>query len=160
MSSSPAASWSDSFKVYAHPRVIGMFLLGFSAGLPLILVLGTLSFWLLQYLSGALRTAVLYAGGSLMMGGILSLNSSFSSTFQDHIPAGYEGRYQGVRMCFMVLVPMIVGPIISLFVGLDAMGFNGDNFVPPYSIFLAAAIVAVTALFPIVFIRKDAAKAG
>lgn len=46
MSSSPAASWSDSFKVYAHPRVIGMFFLGFSAGLPLILVLGTLSFWL------------------------------------------------------------------------------------------------------------------
>lgn len=43
---SPAARWLDSLKVYAHPRVIGMLFLGFSAGLPLILVLGTLSYWL------------------------------------------------------------------------------------------------------------------
>ncbi|MBC7208412.1 MAG: AmpG family muropeptide MFS transporter, partial [Methyloversatilis sp.] len=43
---SPAAGWLDSLKVYAHPRVIGMLFLGFSAGLPLILVLGTLSYWL------------------------------------------------------------------------------------------------------------------
>ena len=39
-------TWRDAFKVYAHPRVIGMLFLGFSAGLPLLLVLGTLSFWL------------------------------------------------------------------------------------------------------------------
>ncbi len=38
--------WLAAFKVYAHPRVIGMLFLGFSAGLPLLLVLGTLSFWL------------------------------------------------------------------------------------------------------------------
>lgn len=39
-------AWRDTFKIYAHPRVIGMLFLGFSAGLPLLLVLGTLSFWL------------------------------------------------------------------------------------------------------------------
>ena len=38
--------WLAAFKVYAHPRVAGMLFLGFSAGLPLLLVLGTLSFWL------------------------------------------------------------------------------------------------------------------
>ncbi|MEO1766589.1 MFS transporter [Thiobacter sp. AK1] len=32
--------------VYGHPRVLAMLFLGFSAGLPLLLVLGTLSFWL------------------------------------------------------------------------------------------------------------------
>ena len=126
--------------------------------IPLLVmtVAGTLSFWLLQYLDGAARTAVLYGGGTLMLGGILSLNGSFSSTFQDHIPAGFEGRYQGVRMVFMVLIPMIIGPIISLVIGLDAMGFNGADFVPPYSIFLAAAIVAVIAAIPIHYLRKDA----
>jgi PAT family beta-lactamase induction signal transducer AmpG len=41
-----AASWKDALRVYAQPRVIGMLFLGFSAGLPLLLVLGTLSFWL------------------------------------------------------------------------------------------------------------------
>ncbi len=38
--------WLAAFRVYSHPRVIGMLFLGFSAGLPLLLVLGTLSFWL------------------------------------------------------------------------------------------------------------------
>ncbi|MHB0990998.1 MAG: AmpG family muropeptide MFS transporter [Burkholderiales bacterium] len=39
-------SWLGAFRVYRDPRVIGMLFLGFSAGLPLLLVLGTLSFWL------------------------------------------------------------------------------------------------------------------
>jgi PAT family beta-lactamase induction signal transducer AmpG len=42
----PGHPWLAALKVYAHPRVVGMLFLGFSAGLPLLLVLGTLSFWL------------------------------------------------------------------------------------------------------------------
>ncbi len=38
--------WLASFKVYAQPPVARMLALGFAAGLPLLLVLGTLSFWL------------------------------------------------------------------------------------------------------------------
>lgn len=41
-----AHPWLAALKVYIHPRVVGMLFLGFSAGLPLLLVLGTLSFWL------------------------------------------------------------------------------------------------------------------
>lgn len=37
-------SWRDSLKVYLHPTSLRMLALGFSAGLPLLLVLGTLSF--------------------------------------------------------------------------------------------------------------------
>jgi len=40
------ASWSSALAIYTRPRVVGMLFLGFSAGLPLLLVLGTLSFWL------------------------------------------------------------------------------------------------------------------
>ena len=53
---------------------------------------------------------------------------------------------------------MIVGPVISLMIGLDAMGLNGDNFVPPYSVFLAAAIVACIAALPILIMNKTATK--
>ncbi len=44
----PAAlsGWLHAFRIYTHPRVLGMLTLGFSAGLPLLLILGTLSFWL------------------------------------------------------------------------------------------------------------------
>ena len=39
-------NWREAFKIYTNPRVVSMLFLGFSAGLPLLLVLGTLSFWL------------------------------------------------------------------------------------------------------------------
>jgi PAT family beta-lactamase induction signal transducer AmpG len=39
-------SWAEAFQVYLHPRVIGMLFLGFSAGLPFLLLFSTLSFWL------------------------------------------------------------------------------------------------------------------
>ncbi len=38
--------WLQSFRVYLEPPSLRMLALGFSAGLPLLLVLGTLSFWL------------------------------------------------------------------------------------------------------------------
>ena len=37
-------SWIETLKVYLEPPTLRMLLLGFSAGLPLLLVLGTLSF--------------------------------------------------------------------------------------------------------------------
>jgi MFS transporter, PAT family, beta-lactamase induction signal transducer AmpG len=39
-------SWRESLRVYREPASLRMFALGFSAGLPLLLVFGTLSFWL------------------------------------------------------------------------------------------------------------------
>jgi PAT family beta-lactamase induction signal transducer AmpG len=40
----PARSWRESLNLYLQPASLRMLLLGFSAGLPLLLVLGTLSF--------------------------------------------------------------------------------------------------------------------
>jgi len=42
----PLHSWSEALLVYTRPRVIGMLFLGFSAGLPFLLVFSTLSAWL------------------------------------------------------------------------------------------------------------------
>ena len=36
----------DSFKIYSDKRILGILLLGFSSGLPLLLVFGTLNLWL------------------------------------------------------------------------------------------------------------------
>ena len=38
--------WRDAWRVYLEPASLRMLALGFSAGLPLLLVFGTLSFWL------------------------------------------------------------------------------------------------------------------
>ncbi len=39
-------SWRAAFSIYTQPRVLGMIFLGFSAGLPFLLVFSTLSAWL------------------------------------------------------------------------------------------------------------------
>ncbi|PIE24022.1 MAG: AmpG family muropeptide MFS transporter [Neptuniibacter caesariensis] len=51
-------SWGDSLKIYLHPRAITLFFFGFSSGLPLLLVFGTLSFWLRE--AGVDRSIITY----------------------------------------------------------------------------------------------------
>ena len=43
---SPTARWLEAFAVYRDPRVVAILFLGFSSGLPLLLTLSTLSWWL------------------------------------------------------------------------------------------------------------------
>ena len=124
-------------------------LLGFS-------VIGMAAFWLLQFLPDGVNTLLLYAGGVVMMGGLLSLTGTLTATFLDYIPIGYEGRFQGVRMCFTVLIPMIIGPILSMIIGLSAETTSDPNFAPTYDIFLAAVVVALFAIVPLYYVRKDA----
>ncbi|MDH5479994.1 MAG: MFS transporter [Nitrosomonas sp.] len=50
------SGWLSTLNIYTHPRVLGMLSLGFSAGLPLLLILGTLSFWLRE--AGIDRTTI------------------------------------------------------------------------------------------------------
>ena len=49
-------TWGETFRVYLEPATLRMLFLGFSAGLPLLLVLGTLSFWLRE--AGIDRTTI------------------------------------------------------------------------------------------------------
>ena len=50
--------WRDVWRVYTEAATLRMLLLGFSAGLPLLLVFGTLSFWLRE--AGIDRTTIGY----------------------------------------------------------------------------------------------------
>ena len=54
----PRRSWADTLRVYKEPATLRMLFLGFSAGLPLLLVLGTLSFRLRE--AGIDRTTIGY----------------------------------------------------------------------------------------------------
>lgn len=54
----PRLPWRDAMRVYTEPATLRMLFLGFSAGLPLLLVLGTLSFRLRE--AGIDRTTIGY----------------------------------------------------------------------------------------------------
>ena len=49
-------SWLESSKIYLEKRVAILFFLGFSAGLPILLVFSTLSFWLRE--AGVSRASI------------------------------------------------------------------------------------------------------
>ena len=44
-------NWKEAVSVYSRPRVLGMLFLGFSAGLPFLLVFTTLTAWLTKPMS-------------------------------------------------------------------------------------------------------------
>jgi PAT family beta-lactamase induction signal transducer AmpG len=51
-------NWFEALNAYRQPRVLAMLFLGFSAGLPLLLIFSTLSLWLRE--AGVDRSAVTY----------------------------------------------------------------------------------------------------
>lgn len=59
--STPRRRWRDAVAVYRTPAALRMLFFGFSAGLPFLLVFGTLSFWLRE--AGIDRTTIGFASG-------------------------------------------------------------------------------------------------
>jgi len=51
-------SWSETLKSFLHPRVLTMLFLGFSAGVPILLIFSSLSLWLTE--AGVEKSAVTF----------------------------------------------------------------------------------------------------
>ncbi len=87
------------------------------------------------------------------------VNILFSATIKDFIPEGKAGRFQGIRMIFSVLIPMVIGPVIGDMACQKAAQTiineaNAEVIVPAKNMFLWAGIVCVFALIPLYFLIK------
>ena len=105
-------SWVATFKVYLEPPTLRMLLLGFSAGLPLLLVLGTLSFWLRE--AGIDRTTI----GYLSWVGLAYAFKWVWAPLVDRMPIPLLTRWLGRRRSWLLLAQLAV------MAGLVAMSFN------------------------------------
>lgn len=96
--------------------------------------------------------------GCIMMSGYMLVTAILSGVIRDHTPAGKVGHFQGIRMIFGVLLPMILGPAIGAAVirGSDStyVDLGVVKTVPTPSIFLAAAIVLLLILPPVLALKK------
>ena len=101
--------WREVFAVYAEPATLRMLLLGFSAGLPLLLVFGTLSFWLRE--AGINRTTI----GYLSWVGLAYAFKWVWAPLVDRMPIPVLTRLLGRRRSWL-LVSQIV--IISALIGI------------------------------------------
>ncbi|MGA7181676.1 MAG: MFS transporter [Thiobacillaceae bacterium] len=94
--------WLVAFKVYTHPRVIGMLFLGFSAGLPLLLVLGTLSFWLRE--AGIDRATI----GHLSWVGLAYGVKWLWSPLVDRLPLPFLTARMGRRRSWLLVSQVVI----------------------------------------------------
>lgn len=121
-----------------------------------ILVAGAIVVYCMEFMDSSAYLPILIAGGSILLGAILALGGALTASFQDYIPKGAEGRFQGVRMCFTVLIPMALGIGIAQAVGVNSLDAHSDGQMkPPFGLFLAAGIVAAIAAIPLIWVVKD-----
>lgn len=100
--------------------------------------------------------------GGVMLGAGFLLTSAVSGLIRDFTPESKAGQFQGVRIFFVVLLPMVTGPYIGSGVikntGMTYEELGQIKPVPTPEIFLASAVVAVFAIVPILFLLRAAKK--
>ena len=95
-------SWAATLKVYLEPASLRMLLLGFSAGLPLLLVFGTLSFWLRE--AGIDRTTI----GFLSWVGLAYGFKWVWSPLVDRLPIPLLTHWLGRRRSWLLLSQLVI----------------------------------------------------
>ncbi len=93
-------TWGETLKVYSEPRTVRMLFLGFSAGLPLLLVLGTLSFRLRE--AGVDRATI----GFLSWVGLAYGFKWIWAPLVDRLPIPGLTRWLGRRRSWLLLAQL------------------------------------------------------
>ena len=102
MTSKGVNSWREAIAVYWHPRVVAVFFLGFSAGLPFLLVFSTLTAWLTDMQVS--RSTI----GFFSWVGITYSVKVFWSPIVDRIALPILGGFLGQRRSWMLLAQMMI----------------------------------------------------
>lgn len=93
-------TWRQAFSIYAQPRVLGMIFLGFSAGLPFLLVFSTLSAWLRD--EGVARSVI----GFFSWVGVTYSIKVFWAPVIDRLPLPLLTKLMGKRRSWMLLAQL------------------------------------------------------
>ena len=107
-----AQSWGDTIRLVCHRRVLTMLFLGFSAGIPLLLIFSSLSLWLRE--AGAERAAVTYFSWA-------ALGYSFKFVWAplvDQLPVPLLTRLLGRRRAWILVAQ---GAIILAIIGMASI---------------------------------------
>ncbi len=111
--------WKESIKSFHHPRVVTMLFLGFSAGIPILLIFSSLSLWLGE--AGLKKSAV-------TMFSWAALGYSFKFIWApliDQLPVPWLTRLLGHRRSWMVLSQFMIIAAILLMASIDpALGIQ------------------------------------
>jgi MFS family permease len=80
---------------------------------------------------------------------------AFGGWLFDNYPEGDVGKFQGIRMIFMVLIPMVLGPPIGSAI-ISTFGIPiAEGYIPTPEIFIFGGLISILAVIPILFIQKS-----
>ncbi|GLS26785.1 AmpG family muropeptide MFS transporter [Marinibactrum halimedae] len=102
------SNWIQALKVYWHRKVLVMWFLGFSAGLPLLLVFSTLTAWLSDY--GVSKTAI----GFFAWVGITYSVKVFWSPIVDRLHIPFLGTFLGRRRSWILVAQLFIAVSLAL----------------------------------------------
>ena len=98
------------------------------------------------------------AAGIVMLGSGMVVSACCSGLIRDYTPAGKAGLFQGIRIVFQVLLPMVTGPYIGAAVirgtGMTYEDLGTVKQVPTAEIFLAAAAALVLLAIPAALLKR------
>jgi PAT family beta-lactamase induction signal transducer AmpG len=105
--------WLETLGTFAHPRIVTMLFLGFSAGIPLMLIFSSLGLWLRE--AGIERAVVTYFSWA-------ALGYSFKFVWAplvDQLPLPWLTRVMGRRRAWMLLAQLLIISALLLITTVD-----------------------------------------
>lgn len=126
--------------------------LGFIPGV-ILLILGLIVF------SSGTSLYIILAGLAPTLIGYLVLTIQLNASIRDFTPPEKTGLFQGIRMIFVVLLPMVVGPMIGDIACRNAGAiytneYGVETIVPDATMFVYSAIIAVLVFIPLLLLKK------
>ncbi|HIM95874.1 MAG TPA: MFS transporter, partial [Gammaproteobacteria bacterium] len=106
-------SYLDSIKLFVHPRVMTMLFLGFSAGIPILLIFSTLGLWLNE--AGVAKSTITYFSWA-------ALGYSFKFVWAplvDRLPLPVLTKTLGRRRAWMLVSQLAIMGAILLMASVD-----------------------------------------
>lgn len=99
-------------------------------------------------------------GGFILMGANLAISAILTATVRDYTPEDKVGQFQGVRMVFWVLIPMVIGPLLTAIITATGTPVGTDYYgspiyeYPPYMFLVALGIMALDLPILILLFKK------
>ena len=98
-------------------------------------------------------------GVAVAVAGYLILTIQFNASIRDFTPVGKAGLFQGIRLIFLVMLPMVIGPKLGELScyksGATYLDENGvSQIVPSSGMFLYAAVGALFVMIPLFILLK------
>jgi MFS transporter, PAT family, beta-lactamase induction signal transducer AmpG len=113
-------TWSETFTAWSHPKAVAMLFLGFSAGIPILLIFSTLSVWLRE--AGVERSAVTFFSWA-------ALGYSFKFLWApliDLLPLPYLTNKMGRRRSWLLITQVLIIVAIATMAAIDPAGRQGS----------------------------------